>query len=76
MQETNAKAILRNVKDYALGTISKPTQWIGTRIQERKKTLEYEETACIIDEISRLLNKAKTLNEELRVRLENSRVRY
>lgn len=76
MQEKRAMNILRNVKDYALGTISKPAQWIGTRAKERQKALEYEETACIIDEISRLLNKVKRLNDELRVRLENSRVRY
>ena len=65
MQEEKARTILDNVKDYALG-----------KIKQRKQRLELEETACVIDEASRLTLKAYRLIEELRVRLENSRVRY
>ena len=76
MQEEQARTILDNVKDYALGKIKQPSRWISDRIRERQKRLEHEETACVIDEASRLTLKAYRLIEELRVRLENSRVRY
>mgnify|MGYP001592315896 CR=1 FL=1 len=76
MQEEKARTMLDNVKDFAVGKIKQTNEWLQIKARERHKRMELEETACVIDEASRLTLKAYRLIEELRVRLENSRVRY